>query len=259
MGYRVLRRRSAVRATDSRLKATSLRARLNATVVMLNLTWERCWEGEHFQPSERAAAGARNVLGRAQELDGLVASCPLPRHARGRIAAAGHSGDDTGADTAVLQTAMVPTVWLLTIAARELADGVSRGVDLPALRRSDADLEYVLRAHPAARTRYAVACIHARRYVLLAHPRSWPPGLPAGQSDAAWGARSRALTELRLAVGSSAALKTWARTDPAFSHLLDEKEFDWATRPDGVGVSLPYRAPFVLPPTLDQAPTDPQS
>jgi hypothetical protein len=86
---------------------------------------------------------------------------------------------------------------------------------------------------------YGVACLRARRYVLLAAPPRQPNVI--GAADA----RSTSLKALRTALATSPRLAAWARHDPAFSHLLVERDFDLATRSSTDPAPLSVRDPWI--------------
>lgn len=182
-----------------------LRARLNECIVTLNLTWNRAWDGDDFD-SERLFAGEdpfhlQNLTRRLLDL----------LHARGR--------DDREDELIEL---MLPRARLLHLAAIDLTGPFVSDESLVELaQRVDHDLEQLIGRRPSRSGSYQAACIHARRFTTYNDLQRDHDAYEVLQVAAA--ARDQALVELAAAVEGSAAIRDWARKDPAFSHLNDNE------------------------------------
>ena len=215
-------------AKRSRREGIRLRATLNAAVVTMNIVWEDAWQrGEFVMLAVDPDALAR--------LDDLVTRLLAPP-----------DGSPTRS-TATLRAAIAPKADLMRLSCAELR---AARVDPWTMRSAILETESLLTSTesdaPSAPALYQAACIHVRRYVMLAAPRG-AAGVE-GRRQLAVEARAQALTELTAAVSASRAHKDWARHDPAFSHLLDEKDFQLVTQVPGSAVTIPFRDPWTAEP-----------
>lgn len=184
-----------------------LRARLNECIVAMNLTWARAWDGDDFE-SARLFADEEPF-----HLQNLTRSLLDLLHARGR--------DDREDELIEL---MVPRARLLHLAAIDLTGPFVSDESLVELaQRVDHDLEQLIGRRPSRSSSYQAACIHARRSITYNDLQREHDQYEVLQIAAA--ARDQALAELAVAIEGSAAIRDWARKDPAFSHLLADSEF----------------------------------
>lgn len=222
-----------------RREGVRLRAQLNACTVLLNLAWSEAWASGEFRltdlPDERLA-----------ELGHRVSWLEDVRPAAAPVRS--------------LRAQMQPTIDLLRLGTDELvltAGSRYPQERVPELRASEQRLAAMVHDRPGRA--FAAACIRARRYVLLASPGGlsfgddlflrYPEGDDPGElSDLgrlASESRTQAVAGLAAAAHGDPALRAWAAQDPAFVHLLDEREFQLAVRGPGDGVRLPFREPWV--------------
>jgi hypothetical protein len=193
-----------------------LRARLNECIVTLNLTWARAWDGDDFD-SARLFAGEEPF-----HLQNLTRRLLDLLHARGR--------DDREDELIEL---MLPRARLLHLAAIDLSGPFVSDEPLVELaQRVDHDLEQLIGRRPSRSSSYQAACIHARRSVTYNDLQRDHDQYEVLQMAAA--ARDHALAELAVAIEGSAAIRDWARKDPAFRHLLGDGEFRRLLEPPSV-------------------------
>jgi hypothetical protein len=219
------------KASATRREATRLRATFNSAVVLLNLLWEGAWGKEGFVAGHLDAA--------------LLADCRrtvIRLHIR--------LGDGVvSKDGLALRAAMKPSARLLEVAVREIQGlGTGTGPGFEVIGWSDKVIKSVVRESPTNQINFAQACIHARRYVLLAAPgrlEQWSaPDRQPTAHEFATRARVDSLRELESALRAGPGMRNWARRDPTFSQLLDERDFEWATLPPGEAVRLNFREPW---------------
>lgn len=184
-----------------------LRARLNECIVTLNLTWDRAWHGDQFVWADLFADDdpfrLQNMTSRLLDL----------LHTRDR---------DQREDELI--ALMEPRARLLHLAAIDMSGPwVSDEPPSELAQRVDHDLRQLLGARPTKSGSYQAACIHARRYVIYNNLQRESDMYDVMQ--AATEARELALAELAAAVDGSAAIRDWARKDPAFRHLVNETDF----------------------------------
>jgi hypothetical protein len=231
------------RAAVERKVTIRIRARFNLAVVAVNLFWESAWpEPDVFRPEQASLVGwlprliERDVIAIEEESANPVQPLLAFVAAIDNEFAAHRSSMPT---VDALVTAMRPRVRLLEAGIVELDElllGLRAGGDLdwigPAVSRTEAVIDS-LGQDPGVH--YPAACIRARRYALLL--LTYRRALRDTEGPAVE-ARAGSLSELGKAVAASPRLRVWSRRDPAFRHLLGEREFEMLTRPLGEGALL---------------------